>query len=88
MVTLCLFNITMENPHFQKVTHDKSSINGYFCIAMFNNQRVKIHLFGAPLREKKTEKGRFEVQQVFFAEAHRLEAGSSHFLWPQVMECI
>jgi hypothetical protein len=64
MVTLCLFNITMENPHFQKVTHDKSSINGYFCIAMFNNQRVKIHLFGAPksipnFGEKKHRKGSF-----------------------------
>ena len=43
--TLRLFNIAMENHHFQWVNNHKSSINGPFSIAMLNNQRVYIYIY-------------------------------------------
>ena len=38
-VSLCLFDAAMENKHVLEVNHDKSSLNGPYSIAMFNNER-------------------------------------------------
>ena len=38
--TIWLFNIAMENPLYMEVLMGKSSTNGLFSMAMFNNQRV------------------------------------------------
>jgi len=43
--TIWLFNIAMENHHFEKINPGKPSINGQFSMAMLNNQRVYIYVY-------------------------------------------